>query len=208
MPTTVPPNALTTRQKVKDYLSIDDTDSDTIIDELITSATQFVQSYCGGRAFLAADYIEIKDSYRYRRSIFLNQHPANSVTKVEYRSGTPTAVVWVIYDANGYLPYLNEGYVKFYARLPEISQGLRITYNAGYLIDFTNEFDPTMHTLPEDLTLVCTEIVAKQYNTRKAIGILQETTEGQSVSYSYKARELDDMHRTILNGYKQFRIAR
>lgn len=207
MPTTVPTDALTTRQKVKDYLGITDAGTDTVIDELITYVTQMIKSYCGGRNFLSASYTEIYDSYRNRRSIFLKQRPVTSVSVVEYRSGTPTTPVWVTYNADGYLTYLEEGYIKFYAKLPEISQGLRVTYVAGYLIDFANEFSAT-HTLPEDLTLVATEIVAKIFNTRKSAGILNETTEGQSVSYSYKSHELDDNSRNILSSYQTHRVAR
>lgn len=208
MPTqTVPLDALTTRDKVKDYLGITDTNSDAIIDELITYATQFVKSYTGGRQFLAQDYVEMYDSFRYRRKIFLKQIPVNSLSLVEYRGGTPTNVVWINYNADGYLLYQGPGYVHFYAMLPEVHLGLRMHYNAGYLIDFDNEFDPAQHTLPADLTSVTTEIIAKIYNTRKAAGILQETTEGQSVSYSFKARELDDSSRNILAQYKVYRVA-
>lgn len=207
MPSTVPLDALTTRQKVKDYLSISDSTGDTIIDELITQVTAFIKNYCGGRNFLAADYVEMYDSFRYRRKIFLKQRPVNSITTVEYRSGTPTSVVWVVYNADAYLKYLDEGYVHFYAQLPEVHLGLRVSYNAGYLIDFTDEFNVVHHTLPQDITMVANELIAKVYNTRKAAGLLQESTEGQSLSYSFKSRELDDNSRNILAQYKLFRVA-
>lgn len=204
---TVPTDALTTRQKVKDYLDITDTSHDTVIDELVTYITQFIKSYCGGRQFLSASYDEQYDSIRYRRKIFLRQFPVTAVSQVYYRSGTPSNVVWVVYAVDGYLPYLGQGYIHFYAQLPQVSLGLRVVYTAGYLIDFTNEFDPTKHNLPEDLTLVVTELCAKLYNIRKSAGILMESTEGQSVSYSYKMKELDDLHRNILAQYKVYRIA-
>ena len=208
MPTpTVPTDALTTRQKVKDMLNITDTSKDTIIDELITYVTTFIKSFCGGRQFLSASYDEQYDSFRYRRKIFLRQYPVTAVSNVYYRGGTPTNVVWNNYLADGYLPYLNEGYIHFDAQLPKVHLGLRVVYTAGYLIDFTNEFDSTHHTLPEDLTLCATELVVKLLNTGKAMGILEETTEGQGVKYGYKMRELDDMHRNILANYKTFRIA-
>lgn len=208
---TVPPDALTTRQKVKDYLGIVDAGTDAIIDELITYCTQFIKSYCGGRQFLNQTFDEQYDSYRTRTKIFLKNFPITSTQQnlvLYYRSGTPTAVQWIVYNADSYLLYQKEGYIHFYSKLPEVHLGFRVVYNAGYLIDFTQEFDPAHHTLPEDLTLVATELCAKQFNTRKSAGILQETTEGQSVAYSYKARELDDMHRNILNSYKAFRIAK
>lgn len=205
----VPNDALTTRQLVKDYLGIatGDTTYDTVIDELINYATAFIKNYTGGRNFLATDYVDMYDTYRGRRKIFLRQFPVNTVTKVEYRSGVPTAVIWLVYDPNSYLVYLKSGYIHFYGQLPQVSLGLQVTYNAGYLIDFNNPFDPTKHTLPADLTMVANEIIAKIYNTRKSAGILQETTEGQSISYSFKARELDDHSANILASYKAYRIA-
>lgn len=205
MPTTLQPYALTTRQKVKDYLSISDTTKDTLIDELINYVSYFIQNYCGGRNFLSQSYVEIKDPGG-RTKLFLNQFPVTAVTLVEYRSGTPSTPVWVTYSADAYLPYLLEGYIHFYARLPLVPQGMRVTYTAGYLIDFTNEFSAT-HTLPEDLTMVCTEIVAKQVNTAQSQGIYSESTEGQSVQFDSKVHKLSDNHEEILNSYKTFRYA-
>jgi hypothetical protein len=208
MPTTIPTDALTSRAKVKSYLGITGTDNDALIDELITYVTQFIKSYCGGRKFLAADYVETYDSYRTRRVVFLKQRPCNSITTVEYCSGTPSAVVWVTYNADSYLKYLEEGYIKFYAQLPQISQGFRVSYNAGYKIDFSQEFDPLFHTLPEDITLVATELVVKILNTRKAVGISNESTEGQSVTYSRVIGELEGRHVQILGSYKYLKVAR
>lgn len=203
---TVPTNALTTRTKVKSYMGITDASSDTIIDELIGGITAFIGNYCGGRNFLSTSYVEIYDTYRGRHKIFLKQIPVISISAVEYRSGTPSSPVWVTYSADGYLSYLNEGYIRFYGSLPEIAQGMRISYQAGYLIDFANEYSAT-HTLPEDLTIAANEMIATILNTRKSGGITNETTEGQSITYDYK-KGLTDTVKTTLDAYKIIRIAR
>lgn len=205
MPTTIPTDALTTRAKVKSYAGISSTDFDTVIDELITYVTAYIKSYCG-RQFKAASYIEIYDTYQGRKKLFLRQRPVNSITTVEYRSGTPTSPIWNTYSADSYLKYLEEGYIHFYGGLPGISQGLRVTYNAGYLIDFTDEFNSAAHTLPEDITLAATEICAVILNKRKSQGISSETTEGQSITY--ETPKLSDHQRNILGKYKMLRIAR
>ncbi len=205
MPTTLPTDALTTRAKVKSYLGITDTSSDTLIDELITGATQLIKSYCGGRSFLSQSYTETYDTFRSRRKIFLRQRPVISLTSVEYRSGTPSNPVWVTYNADSYLLYAGAGYLHFYAQLPEIHQGLRITYTAGFLIDFANEFTST-HTLPEDLTLACNMLVARLKNRAKSHGISQETTEGQSISYSLN--DMDTEIKGIISKYKYFSISK
>lgn len=203
---TVVAYALTTKQKVKDLMGITDTTSDAIIDSLINGITDFIESYCGHRRFLSTEYTEVYDG-RKQNKIFLNQYPVTEVTAVKYRSGLVSNPTWVAYDANSYLPYLKEGYIHFYANLPEVPQGLQVEYTAGYLIDFTSEFDTDDHTLPFDITLVATELVAKQMNFRNAQGIESQTTEGQSITYSPKLKDLSSDHKTILNRYKTTRYA-
>lgn len=197
--------ALTTRQKVKDYLGISDSSKDTIIDILINGATDFIETYCGKRRFKSASYVEIKDCNGQKR-LFLNQYPVTAVASVEYRSGTPSSPTWVTYNADSYLKYLDEGYVQFYAKLPLVPQGMRVNYTAGYLIDFANEFTAT-HTLPFDLTQVCTEIVAKKVGLATSQGISSQSTEGQSISFDVTAKDLSSEHKTILSTYQAFRYA-
>jgi len=208
MPDVVPADALTTIEKVKDFLGIaeSDTSSDDFINQSITYVTALIKSFCGGRQFLEQEYEEIYDSFRGRRKIFLKQRPVSEVTDVSYRSGTPTNPVWISYNADGYLPYLPEGYIHFYAQLPQVAQGFKITYTAGYLIDFTDEFDDTKHTLPQDITMAATEMIGTIFNTRKAAGISSETTEGQTISYSLS--KMTDTIKNALSNYKMIRIAR
>jgi hypothetical protein len=199
--TTLATYVLTTRQRVKDYASISNTNSDTAIDELINGASDFVRGYCGGRDFLSQDYVETYDTRRNHRKLFLKQYPATAVSDVSYRSGTPTNPIWVTYNADSYLKYLPEGYLYFYGFLPEIHQGIRISYTAGYLIDFTNEFDTTKHTLPFDLTMATTMIVALTLKSRNAQGVKMEMTEGQKIEYA-DGFALDKTTKNILSKYQ------
>lgn len=206
MPTTVPTDALTTRTKVKSYLGISGTDSDTVIDELITGVTSFVKNYCGGRNFLSQSYSEIKDTKHGRHKLFLKNFPVTALASVEYRGGTPSTPIWNTYNADSYLPYYDAGYIFFYGALPEVAQGMRINYTAGYLIDWANEFTAT-HTLPADLTMVVNEMIGTILNTRKSGGITNEATEGQSVTYDYK-KALSASGKATLDNYKIIHIAR
>lgn len=198
--------ALTTRQKVKDFLNIKTNDSDPIIDALINSLTAFVENYCGGRRFASTSYVEIKDTYA-SSNLYFNQKPVITLTAVEYRAGVPSSPTWTTYSANGYLSYLPQGFLRFYTRFRPMAQAFRLTYTAGYLIDWANETDPTKHTLPFDLSQVCTEITAKTFNTRFAQGISSESTEGQSITYETDRYELNDTHKATLNMYKLNRVA-
>ena len=206
MPITIPPDALTTRTKVKSYLGILNTDSDTVIDELITGVTAFIKQYCGGRNFLSQAYSEIKDTKHGRHKLFLNNVPVTALTSVEYRSGTPSTPIWNIYNVDTYLLYAGAGYVYFYGGLPEVAQGMRINYTAGYLIDWANEFTAT-HTLPADLTMAANEMVGTILNLRKSGGVTTESTEGQSITYDYK-HALTDSIKATLGNYKIIHLAR
>lgn len=199
--------ALTTTTKVKLYAGVDSnyTDDDALIDSLVSQVTDFIEAYCGDRRFLSTSYTEVRDSVD-GRCVFLDQFPITALTLVEYRGGTPSVPNWITYQADGYLGYLNAGYIKFYARLPTVSQGLRITYTAGYLINFNNELTAA-HTLPFDLTQVATELCAKQYNLRKSQGIEKMQTEGQLVVFSNKTNELDNDHKLILDKYQTLRYS-
>lgn len=202
----VVPYALTTRQKIKDFLNIQDVKTDAIIDQLINSATAFIENYCGGRRFMATDYLETKDTYN-SNTLFLDQKPVNTVSKIEYRAGLPSSPTWYTFNADSYLTYLKAGYIKFFDRFQSVMQAFRITYNAGYLISWDNEMDATKHTLPFDLTQVCTELVTKTLNTRYSQGIYQEQTEGQSITYESDRYMLNDNHKAVLNAYKLNRVA-
>ena len=204
MPTVLQPYVLTTLQKVKDALGISDTNSDTFLNEMINQASMWAQNYCGGRNFLSQQYVEVYDTREMSQKIFLRQRPLtsdniNGLLVVKYRSGIPTNPLWVVYDANGYVVYMPEGYIHFYGQLPKVHQGLQITYTAGYLIDFTNEFDNTKHTLPEDLTWAVTQLVSREMNLRLTKGQALILTEGQRIQFK---DALDPDIQGILDSYK------
>lgn len=205
----VVPHALTTKTKVKTFLGITGTGSDTVIDELINYVTDYIEQYCGGRRFLRSTYTnEVYDTKHGQSKIFFKQYPVASVSAVEYRSGTISSPSWVTYDANGYLLYPAEGYMRFFSKFPEVSQGTRFTYIAGYLIDFSNEGNTTLHNLPADLSLVATELVAKLHDTRKSEGVLSMTTEGQSITFAGGGAgvSISGMHKSILGNYQKIAL--
>lgn len=204
MSVTILPYAITSLAKVKLALGITDTSQDDFLTMMINNVTSFIENYCGGRRFLATDYVEVHDTY-HSHNIFFNQRPVISVAAIAYRTGVPSTPVWITYDPNVYLLYLAPGYVRFFSKFYPAPQAIRLSYNAGYLIDFVHETDPTMHTLPFDLTNVATDIVTKKFNTKDVQGISSQTTEGQSVTFD--ARDLDDINKTALNSYRINRAA-
>lgn len=204
--------AITTKAKVKTYLGITDSASDDFIDTLINYVTDFVEGYCGGRRFLRSTISnEVHDTNNVH-NIFLKNYPVISLTTVEYRSGTFSSPTWNTYNADGYLLYGDEGYIYFAGMLPVVKQGIRVTYVAGYLIDWNNETNSSLHTLPLDLTAVATELVARLYQNRATDGILSQSTEGQSVTFMGNSGDiskyLNGLHASILGKYQAVRLTR
>lgn len=203
--------ALTSLAKVKTYLGITDSTYDATLTQTINAVTDYIENYCGGRRFKSTTYsvannnIEMYDTNR-QTKIFLNQYPVTAVNSVEYRGGTISSPVWITYDANGYLPYLKEGYLRFFNVLPKMAQSFRIGYTAGYLIDFDNE-GSSSHTLPLDLALVATELTAQIHQYRTSVGVKKVSTEGQSIEYDISVgSQVTDAHKGILSKYQANRF--
>lgn len=216
----VVPYALTSLTKVKNYLGISDTSADTFLTYTINAVTDMIEKYCGGRRFLQTAYASTDDNTlagnataqifdtNEQHRIFFNQWPVKSVEKVEFRGGTPAQPQWFTFDPQGYYFYLKEGYVYFFMRLPKVKQGLRLSYTAGYLIDFANEGNPTKHELPMDISMVATEVVAKIYQYKNNLGQVRVQTEGQMIMWDKDilGSQFTDAHKQILLGYKANRL--
>lgn len=210
-PDTLAPFALTTRGKVKSRLGISssDTSSDSLIDDIINQTSQLIQNMCN-RQFLQQSYDEQYDTEKRGEYLFLRQLPvATDPAPIIYiRGGNINSPTWTVFNNTGYYAtadYLKSGMIRFTgAMLPTHGrQLLRCVYTAGYLIDFTAEFDSTKHTLPFDLTMLATDLATKAFNHRSAHGIAEEQIEGQKQTYDF---DLEDVHRMTINKYSKPRL--
>lgn len=194
--------AITTKEKVKSQLGITDSGNDTLIDSLIGYVTDFIEGQCGGRRFKSTTYTRQQyDTCAGHNDVFLKHLPVTAVTLVEYRTGALSNPSWVTYNADNYIPYLEEGYIHFFATLGDSHLGLGVTYTAGFLIDFSNETNATLHTLPADISGVATDIIAQMINTKGADGIQSQSTEGQSITFKNPADFVTPMHKAVLSRY-------
>lgn len=212
--------ALTNLAKVKNYLGISDSSADTFLTYAINGVTDYIERFCGGRRFLQTVYASTDDNTiagngtaqlfdtNDQHRIFYPQWPVKSVEKVQFRGGIPSSPQWFAFDPNGFYHYLKEGYTYFFMRLPRVKQGLRFSYTAGYLIDFTNEGDPTKHELPMDLSMVATEVVAKIYQYKNNLGQVRVQTEGQMIIWDKDilGSQFTDAHKQVLYNYKANRL--
>lgn len=198
------PYALTTRQRIKDRLTITAATQDVLIDRLISAATDLIESMTN-RRFKKTTYTnEVYSVYGAKAEfIFLKQLPVVVLTSFQFRAGTPSNPAWTSFLADTYelLQDGASGIIKVYGGLGGIFGGfsgginqVRATYDAGYLIDFANAGSGT-HTLPFDLSDLCERLTIKLYKRREEVG--KSASAAGEASVSWKDLLEDEDLRTI-----------
>jgi uncharacterized phiE125 gp8 family phage protein len=179
--------ALTTVARVKTRLGISDSNDDTLLLQLVNEATDAIESFCD-RRFKSTTYTtEVYsggDGGHYR--LVLRQSPVTTLTAFQFRQGSISNSTYSAVDADSY-ELEDAGRTGIIGCLFPLSYGMnnyRVTYTAGYLIDFANEGDVTKHTLPADLTSACEQLVAMMYNVRKSAGVQSEALGAHNVTWS------------------------
>ena len=181
------PYALTSLTRVKNRLSISGSTEDTLLTQLINEASAFAQSYCE-RNFLEQTYTNevYSGGDGCISRLYLKQAPVSSLSAFQERQGTISASTWSAVNADWY-ELLDAGSTGMIQTLGYLNAGFnnyRVTYQAGYKIDFTNEGNLSLHTLPIDLTGAIENMVAQIYYTRRSKGIKQESLGNHSVTFS------------------------
>lgn len=149
-------NELTTLANVREYLGIDDaqTDDDTLLQNLITRESAAIEKECN-RTFGDATYTEYHDGDG-TDTVMLKQYPVNSITSIhddtdrDYDSDT-------LIDSDDYVYDSDSGIVQLdgFSFVPG-RQNVKVVYNAGYT------------TIPTDLEQACIMRVAIRYLQGKA----------------------------------------
>ncbi len=195
--------ALTTKQRVKDRMNLSVADHDTLIDRIIAAITDFVEGECGGRRFMRTTYTnEVYTIFNTNQKyLALNHIPIGTITAVQYRAGLRTSPTWTNFAADDW-DMLEDG-KNGLVRVWGISTGanaIRVSYTAGYLIDFANAGSPTAHTLPADLSDLAERLVIKVFKRRNDEGKASESFEGGTVQWK---DHVDDLDKRTLDRYKK-----
>lgn len=199
------PYALTSVQRVKDLLGITDVDADAVLTRFINAASDFIQNTCNGRKFLQQTYTNevYSASNTKQKYLVLRQCPVYSVSSFQYRAGPPSAPNWTSFIVDQYellnpqqdiagLTYYPSGIIRIYGYIPMLYNNMtRVTYVAGYLIDFKNAGDVTKHTLPADLSRLCDNLVVRWYKRRDFAGMNAKTLDASTINFRDKLDEDD-----------------
>lgn len=187
-------HALTTKariiQNIQNYKPV----FDSLIDELINSATDFFELQCSGRRFLETTYTnEMYDGYNrfgsYRSCIRLKNFPIGALTSFQYKSGD----TWLDVTASDYFFDSEAGLIRMInVNIPGGWNNIRITYTAGYLIDFDSADNAVLHTLPFDISQAVERLVLNNFLNRKHLGRASTSSSGSTISM------LSDLDKQVL----------
>lgn len=173
--------ALTTVERVRETrLRIENDGFDDLFANLINAISDFIEGECN-RRFKETDYEELHTVHTYgQQMLVLRQAPVSEVTALEYRSGTKTNPTWNDYDPDSWEVDEDAAIIEVNTMLEKFT---RVSYTAGYLIDWEHEDDITKHTLPFDLTDLAERLVIKLYKRREAEGKLSEGFDGAQIAW-------------------------
>lgn len=183
--------ALTTVAKVKARLpNVAASGLDSLIESLINQATDYIEKFCT-RRFLKTAYVEEKydgdnEDGDVSRTLILNQYPVDEAAtfKIEYRTSRENDT-WSEIDTDTYDLNAEAGIVYYDSHFPAGKRNIRVTYTAGYLIDFPNETTST-HTLPFDLTEACETLAVREFKRRDDIGLSAKTISEDQITFLNK----------------------
>lgn len=192
-------NALTSVTNVKAFLLITSSSFDTLFELFINGCSQWIENECGGRRFndSGVDVQELIDGDydgTGRCMIFPKAWPINSITSIEYKTGSLNSPTWVAFNASDYTYDSEAGIIYSNASLSSIKpdrQNIRLTYQGGYVSG----------ELPSDLELACVKMVAKEFDKKRSQGIVSESVGGGSVSWN---EHVDPEVLSIIKKYRRF----
>lgn len=176
---------LTTLANVKSWLTIATTTDDAILTRMVTSVSNYIQSWLN-RSFAVATYTDIHNGSGTGYQLALHEYPIISVSSVTISGNiipaSPDGIQpGYMFDARGI--YFN-GY-----QLTKGLQNVRITYSAGYAVT------------PPEIEQACIELISLRYRERSRIGEVSKSIGGEVISYTQK--DFPDGVKTILNNYKR-----
>lgn len=176
---------ITTNTTVKSFLGITASTDDALLSLMCDWLTAFIESYCSKKFVQQTITDELYNSKDFKFSLYLDNSPASSITTFKKKQSDGTwkdLVEGTDYDAN-----LSIGLIRLF----EIDNGigdLKITYVVG-------------GTIPKDLEMVATQLVARVYSKRKSEGITQENMGEASIQWGAL---LNDSDKAILNNHRRF----
>lgn len=180
--------ALTTLANVKVFLGITNTNSDTILNELISKISAECELITS-RKLIAAAFTEYFDGDR-RDTFRLRNFPINSITSIHDDYGRDYGADTLV-PSDDYTFDADDGIVKIDYQTGRGRNNVKIVYNGGY------------STTPQDLELAAKLLICALFLELKSE---INTQEGQDV-ISSRADNIREQAMEILGRYKSYALA-
>ena len=81
---------------------------------------------------------------------------------------------------------------------------IRVSYKAGYKIDFANIGDPKKHELPREISMLCEDLVIRRYRRRDAGDITSLGHTGANTVYN---QDFTMEEKAVIDNYKYWSFA-
>lgn len=186
--------SLTTVEKVKSYLNLNNTNDDVFIQDIIDSVQEQIEDYCS-RKFDVATYTE---DYKCKHKCFPKNTPLKSVESIVRDNNTLESTDYKI--RGNYIEFSSDlkGYTMagsiLYAN-DDVSE-VTITYTAGYDV------------IPKNLSMAATKLAVIEYKDSREnrIGIISEREGDAQYTYTDKSKSEADMPsdiKKVLDKYVQ-----
>lgn len=120
----------------------------------------------------------------------------------QWRPGTPSSPSWIdfIVDQFELVEDGKAGLIRLYGVMPRLyNNSVRLSYWAGYLVNWANAGDGVTHTLPSDLTSTCENIVVRNFKRRDLAGKTAEALDGATTTWD---KNIDSMDQDTLGHYR------
>ena len=186
---------------------------DAVLIRLINWATNYLQNECG-RSFVQQSYVNDTYSIDGRQNFLsLRNTPVFSISSFQWRAGTPSNPSWTDFIADQYelvdprtdpvsgTVWYPSGEIRVYGVLPGLmSNSIRVSYVAGYPVNWANPEDHNTHWLPGDITNVCENLVVRRFTRRAFGGKSSQSLDGANVSWR---NTLDIEDQDVIGQYRQ-----
>lgn len=131
----------------------------------------------------------------------------NGVINLQWRAGTPaTQPAWFTFIADQYelLDDGKSGGIRMYGFMPSLRDNMiRVSYWAGYAIDWENAGNGTTHQLPADISNTVENLVVRAFKRRQIPGKSGESLDGATVSWN---KEIDAEDQDVIGHYRRMPI--
>ncbi len=182
-----------TKIEVETYARITTGSENTLLDLLISKASEIINSFCG-RKLESTEYEELYQGNG-GYELMLDHFPLISVTALSLNIDKENKTYSDVQDAVNLLLKKKVGIIELYNNVFSLNKlwNIYIKYTAGYT------------TIPEDIKLICLDMVAKKYfdSKQNRFGMESRQVMGQSITYNFK--DISDENKNILKKYIKFR---